>query len=163
MSSSLARVRARRAQIAALLNAAAKNITEWRAEDADLAVTERTLTRLEGGPQQNLDLVGADDEMRVVDKDPLANKFSGERPSIKQLIIRSLKQAPETWVPDAQWVWDAIKRDYNVAINKNSFYPQMTSLVNEDKTVVRDGKKIALVERLSLRERRNLADREAAE
>jgi hypothetical protein len=156
MSSSLSRVRARRAQIAQRLAAIGKETTDLRAEDDDLAVTERTLARLEGDAQPNLELV-------TVDKDPMANKFAGERPSIKQMIVRTLKQAPETWAPDAQWVWDAIRRDFNVEINKNSFYPQISSLVDHDKSVVRDGKKIALVERLSRRELREFTDREAAE
>jgi hypothetical protein len=156
MTSSLARVRARRAQIASRLEAIGRETTDLRAEDSDLAVTERTLARLEGDTQPKLDLV-------PVSTDPLADKFSGKKPSIKELIIRTLKQAPEIWVPGAAWVWDSIRREYGVEINKNSFYPQMHSMVNEDKTVARDGKKIALAERLSRRELREIAEREAAE
>ena len=154
MSSSLSRVRGRRAEIAKRLLAIAGEATALKAEDVDLGVTERTLQRLEAKPEE---------EMTPVSNDPLANKFSGERPSIKQLIIRTLKQSADAWMPDAMAVWAAIKRDYNVEINKNSFYPQIHSLVNDDELVVRDGSKLALAERLSRRELRDLAGRETKE
>lgn len=160
MSSSLARVRARRAEIARRLNAIGKETTDLRAEDSELAVTERTLVRLEGDGQTILDLV-------PVSPDPMANKFTGEKPSIKQLIIRTLKAAPNAWMDDSGAVWASIVREYGVAINKNSFYPQMHSLVTDDKVVVRDGRRIALAERLSRRELSQLAgkqpEKEAAE
>jgi len=154
MSSSLALVRARRVEIANRLDAINVEAKALGVEDADLAVTERTLERLEGKPE---------DEMVPVSQDPLADKFSDKKPSIKQLIVRALSQSPEAWVPDAGWVWNCIRQEFGVEINKNSFFPQMHSLVNEDKAVIRDGKRVALRERLSFREIREIANREAAQ
>ena len=146
----LARVRARRAEIA-------QQRAALDTEDAELEITERHAIRLDGDPNQKI-LV-----MKQVSEDPLADKFSGKKPSIKDLIIRTLKQAPEAWVESSSWVWARIREEHGIEINKNSFYPQMHSMVNDDKTVIRDGKRLALAERLSRRELREIADREAAE
>lgn len=144
----IALVRARRAEIAQQRAALAE-------EDAELEITERQAVRLEGAGS------GPSEEMAPVSKDPLASKFTDPKPSIKMLITRTLKQSAEAWMPDAGSVWDAIRRDYGVEINKNSFYPQLASLVNDDKTVIRDGKKVALIERLTKREIREISDKEA--
>lgn len=123
-------VRARRAEIAqqrlALDN-----------EDADLAVTERTLEKLK-----------ARKEAAKRPEAPLVKSSSGpERLSIKEKIIAVLRDAPTVWAPDTSVVWNDIQDRFGVAVNKNSFHPLMHSLVS-DGIVVREGKQIALAERL---------------
>ena len=106
-------------------------------EDAELAITERTLARLQAAKSA---------------AKPNSNGASPFKPkgaiSQSDMILGVLRGAPTPWMASSNDLHAAIKTIHGADINKNSFFPMLHSLEKRH-LIVRKGGRIALAERLA--------------
>src|SRR2546430_4209675 len=130
-------VRERRAEIAKLRESLDQ-------EDTDLAITEKTLVRLQAARSS---------------VKPNGNGASLFKPkgAISQgdMILGALRGSAKLWLDGSGELHDLIRSIHGVEINKNSFYPLISDLAKRG-LVAKDGPRLALASRVA-------ATREAAE
>ena len=135
MTDHLTVVRARLSEIAKLETALA-------AEKEELRVTERVLTRLEAKP--------------------VKSNGDGATLTHVDLIVSTLKSAPEPWFVTSNALHKAIKQIHGRDIPPGSFRPLLSKL-KTDLVIARDGPKVALRERVKgFPEKNQAAGRTAA-
>ncbi len=121
-------VRNRRAELA-------KQREALETEDAELAVTERTLVRLAG--------------IRPSGPNGAAKPHGPKLPqptSQKGLIVATLKTAVRAWFETGEALRKAVQDVHGVDIGKSSFQPYLSEL-KKTGVIVRDGQRVALAER----------------
>ena len=121
----LTTIRSRREEIS-------KNITALQAEDSELAVAEKVITRLapisgDGGS---------------------SSPREGQPPRQIDFVVKTLAHMPQRWAPDWTYLQTAIMNVFGVEIPKSSLQPYLSHLKN-DGVIVRDGPKIALKSRVA--------------
>lgn len=117
-------IRARRAEIKA-------ERRKLDTEDAELDAAEKTIERLAS--------------LRPHTK---ADGNNGSVPKTqKEFVIRTLKTSENVWFETVRDLRDAVALS-GKDIPMTSFQPLISSMTNEDETVVRDGSKVALASRV---------------
>src|SRR5579872_4330088 len=141
MEPNLATVRARRAYLAKLRQ-------QIDAEEGELEITERVLTRLAAMPS-GAAAASANGAERAAQ--PAAAK---DQPvTQKDLIVATLRTRAEPWVESSRDLQNEIEEAHGVHIKDNSLLPLLT-ILRQDGTIKRDAQnRIALAERLSLAQR----------
>jgi len=123
-------VRERRASIARMR----KVLDE---EDHDLAITERTLARLQA----------AKTAAKPTGNGAGRPKASGDLTQT-DMIVGALRGSANTWLSSSSELHGLIEAIHGVSINKNSFYPLLHDL-DERGIIVRENGRIALAERVT--------------
>jgi len=133
-SSLLEAIRSRRAEI--------QNIrTSLDAEDQELATAERVAERLE--PTLLTQPAG-----KIHALTGQSNVHPAGKIKQSDLVIMTMRSAAQPWFESSSALGDEIKRIHGVEIKQNSLFP-LISVLRAKGTIVREGQKIALAERIN--------------
>ncbi|MEI9931388.1 MAG: hypothetical protein WDM89_12810 [Rhizomicrobium sp.] len=124
-------VRARREQIA-------KERAALDAEDADLDITERTLSRL----------AAATTLQERGSTRPVLVRLPKHTPSHKDMVLGTLKASPTVWIASADALQKQISQIHKVFIGKSSLFPYLSELKTKGVIVRGKNGEIALAERV---------------
>jgi hypothetical protein len=126
MTSTITNIRARRAEIAQLMEALEQ-------EDDELEMAEKVVARLEANPKTNGSAV-------------TTTKANGALTQ-RDMIVGILRTRDNPWVESSKTLHTEIHKLYGVKITPGSFLPMLSYLKKKD-VIVRAGPKIALAERV---------------
>jgi hypothetical protein len=143
MEPNLSTIRARRAQLANYRQ-------QIDAEDKELEIAERVLTRLAVGTNSPVaPAVLMSGSSQLDEPSAEARTGAGDQPTPvthKDLVIATLRARTEPWIPSSRQLQSEIAEAHGIHIEDNSFLPLLSGLMEEG-IIKRSEKGIALAKR----------------